>query len=101
MLINTCRGACVNSSDLITALENQIIGSYGADVYESERGLFFYDWSNKELTDTNLIRLLSFPNVLITPHQAFATREALSNIAETTFDNVERWSKGLHALHEL
>ncbi len=101
MLINTCRGACVNSSDLIAALENQIIGSYGADVYESERGLFFYDWSNKELTDTNLIRLLSFPNVLITPHQAFATREALTNIAETTFDNIERWSKGLNALHEL
>ena len=59
MLINTCRGACVNSTDLISALGDRSIGTYVADVYEGERGLFFYDWSNTELTDINLIRVLT------------------------------------------
>jgi D-lactate dehydrogenase len=91
MLINTSRGACVNTEDILHFLENGHIGYYGADVYEKEKGIFFYDWSGKKLDDTMLKRLLSLPNVLITPHQAFATTEALGNIANTTFYNIFGW----------
>jgi D-lactate dehydrogenase len=88
MLINTSRGACVNTKDVIYYLKNGHIGYYGADVYEKEKGLFFYDWSDKKLDDPMLKSLLALPNVLITPHQAFATVEALTNIATTTFLNI-------------
>jgi D-lactate dehydrogenase len=101
MLINTSRGACVNTQDLLQALEKGHIGYYGADVYENERGVFFYDWSKKELQDDHLQRLLALPDVLITPHQAFATREALTNIADTTFYNICCWEKGTRSKYEL
>lgn len=91
MLINTSRGACVNTEDVIYFLENGHIGFYGADVYEKEKGVFFYDWSDKKLNDPMLKRLLALPNVLITPHQGFATTDALNNIANTTFYNVFCW----------
>lgn len=89
MLINTSRGACLDTAALLSALENGQIRYFGADVYEFEKGVFFYDLSGKDLSDEKLKKLLSLPNVLITPHQAFATQEALSNIASTTFYNLD------------
>ena len=101
MLINTSRGGCVNIADVIEGLENGHIGYYGADVYENERGAFFYDYSGKELKDEILKKLLIMPNVLITPHQAFATKEALTNIAATTFDNIDCCKNNQHSKNEL
>ena len=89
MLINTGRGACVNTLDVIAGLQNGNIGYYGADVYENERGIFFCDLTGKEMKDDTLKKLLTMPNVLITPHQAFATVQALTNIADATFYNID------------
>jgi len=101
MLINTSRGACVKTEDVIQYLESGHIGYFGTDVYENERGLFFYDWSNKKLQDEMLKKLLAMPNVLVTPHQAFATREAIGNIAETTFYNISCWADNKTSENEL
>ncbi len=88
VLINTSRGALIDTRALIAALKTGQIGAAGLDVYEEEEGLFFRDLSNQVLQDDVLARLLTFPNVLITAHQAFLTREALESIATTTLDNV-------------
>ena len=101
ILINTSRGACVNTADLIQALQTGRLGCYGADVYENEKGVFFYDHSREELKDPMLKKLLAMPNVLITPHQAFATHEALTNIAATTFYNIDCWRSGKRSENEL
>ena len=101
MIINTSRGAVIKTEDLITYLENGIIGSYGMDVYEHEKGIFFYDHSAEKLQDKMLLKLLSMKNVLVTPHQAFATYEALTNIAETTFYNLLEWNEGFRSDNEL
>jgi D-lactate dehydrogenase len=101
MLINVARGAVVNTADVADALDNGHIGYFGMDVYEHEKGVFFHDLRGKKMDDKLLCRLLRMPNVLITPHQAFATREALNNIAETTFYNLHCWSKKLACKHEL
>lgn len=94
MLINTSRGAVVNSVDMLEALKNKSIGFYGMDVYEKEKGLFFYDHSNEQVHDDLLLQFMAMDNVLITPHQAFATREALKNIADGTFYSIDCWEKG-------
>lgn len=101
MLINTARGGIINTADLIEALENKTIGCAGLDVYEKERGLFFFDHSNDELQDEMLKKLLNMSNVLITPHQAFATTNALSKIASTTFYNLDSWQKNSECVNEL
>jgi len=101
MLINTGRGGCVNTADVIKYLENGHIGYFGTDVYENERGIFFYDHSAEEMKDEMLKKLLVMPNVLITPHQAFATNEALNNIAATTFYNIDCWNRGQRSENEL
>lgn len=101
MLINTSRGGCINTQDVIDGLENGHIGYFGADVYENEKGVFFYDHSGKEIKDTMLKKLLALPNVLMTPHQAFATQEALSNIAETTFHTIDCWKNNQRSANEL
>jgi D-lactate dehydrogenase len=101
IIINTSRGACVNTNDIIDGLEHNKIGAYGADVYEKEKGVFFNDYTHKELKDDILKKLLTMPNVLITPHQAFATKEALTNISETTAYNIECWSKNIKSKYEL
>ena len=101
IIINTGRGACVNTHDIIAGLESGRIGYYGADVYEKEKGIFFYNFTGKETGDPLLDKLLSFPNVLITPHQAFATDQALTNIAQTTFHNLQCWEKGEETENEL
>ncbi|WP_092013180.1 2-hydroxyacid dehydrogenase [Marinobacter daqiaonensis] len=88
MLINTGRGALIDAGALIRSLKKGGIGAAGLDVYEEEEGVFREDLSDQVLQDDTLARLLTFPNVLITSHQAFLTREALDNIAETTVDNI-------------
>ncbi|WP_414834082.1 2-hydroxyacid dehydrogenase [Afifella sp. YEN Y35] len=93
MLINTSRGALVDAPALIEGLKSGQIGSLGLDVYEEEADLFFEDLSNYMLQDDVFARLLTFPNVLITGHQAFFTEEALSAIAETTIANLTGFEK--------
>ena len=101
ILINTARGAIVETKALIQALESGNLGGYGTDVYEKEKGIFFRDNSKTGIKDEQLIHLLSLPNVLMTPHQGFITKEALTNIAETTFYNLDAWAKGTLNKNEL
>ena len=88
ILINVSRGALVDTKALIEALKSGRIAGVGLDVYEEEEGIFFEDLSGEVLHDDELARLLTFPNVLITSHQAFLTREALTEIASTTVANI-------------
>lgn len=88
-LINTGRGGLIDTSAVIDALKSGKIGALGLDVYEGEKELFFEDRSSDVIHDDTFSRLLTFPNVLITGHQAFLTEEALSNIAQTTLENVK------------
>jgi D-lactate dehydrogenase len=88
MIINTGRGKLINTADLIEALKQGKIGSAGLDVYEEEEQYFFEDFSTSIISDDILARLLTFPNVLITSHQGFFTREALDNIAKITLENI-------------
>ncbi|WP_252091736.1 2-hydroxyacid dehydrogenase [Pseudomonas sp. MWU13-3659] len=94
MLINTGRGALVDTPALVDALKSGQLGYLGLDVYEEEAQLFFEDRSDLPLQDDVLARLLTFPNVIVTAHQAFLTREALDAIAGTTLDNISRWAAG-------
>ncbi|MCE0461765.1 2-hydroxyacid dehydrogenase [Pseudomonas uvaldensis] len=94
MLINTGRGGLVDTPALIDALKSGQLGYLGLDVYEEEAQLFFEDRSDLPLQDDVLARLLTFPNVVITAHQAFLTREALAAIATTTLDNIAAWAAG-------
>jgi D-lactate dehydrogenase len=88
MIINTGRGGLIDTKALIKALKSGKVGSAGLDVYEEESQFFFEDFSTQVLTDDILARLLTFSNVLITSHQGFFTKEALSNIALTTLENI-------------
>jgi len=101
MLINTSRGALVNTKDVIAALKTGKIGYLGLDVYEEESKLFFKDHSDDILQDDVISRLLTFKNVLITSHQAFLTETALKNIAETTVFNLDCWEKNIASPNEL
>jgi D-lactate dehydrogenase len=101
MLINTGRGALIESHALISALKSGHIGSAGLDVYEEEENIFFRDLSEQILQDDVLARLLTFPNVLITSHQAFLTQEALAKIAETTFQNIRDFELGNVLINEV
>jgi D-lactate dehydrogenase len=94
MLVNTGRGGLVEANALIGALKDGQLGNLGLDVYEEEGGIFFEDHSNLPLQDDVLARLLMFPNVIVTAHQAFFTREAMNEIAQTTLDNVAAWQAG-------
>ena len=91
MLINVSRGRLIHTTALIKALKSGHVGSVALDVYEEEKGNFFEDLSCKILQDDKLARLLTFPNVLVTAHQAFLTQEALSEIARITVENVLRF----------
>lgn len=91
VLVNTSRGALVETKALIGALKSRHLGAAALDVYEEEEGVFFNDLSSGILEDDQLARLLTFPNTLITSHQAFLTREALQNIAETTLNSVKSY----------
>ncbi|MFC0117199.1 2-hydroxyacid dehydrogenase [Pseudoalteromonas xiamenensis] len=91
MLINTSRGALVDSKACIGALKSRKLGYLGLDVYEQESELFFQNHSGEILQDDVFSRLVSFPNVLVTGHQGFFTQEALSEIARVTVDNLLAW----------
>jgi D-lactate dehydrogenase len=99
MLINTSRGGLVDTRAVIHGLKTGRIGALGLDVYEEEADLFFEDLSGTVIQDDVFARLLTFPNVLITGHQGFFTREALGNIAETTLANATAFETGGAALH--
>ena len=101
MLINTSRGRVVDTKAVIRGLKSGLIGSLGLDVYEEESALFFEDRSARFIDDDVFARLLTFPNVLITGHQAFFTQEALTNIADTTIANITAFERTGHALHEV
>ena len=88
MLINTSRGALIDTNGIIAALKSSQIGGLGLDVYEQESALFFEDRSNRILQDDTFARLMTFPNVIITGHQAFFTEDAMRAIAEVTLANI-------------
>jgi D-lactate dehydrogenase len=93
MLINTSRGALIDTAAVIEALKSGKIGYLGLDVYEEEEQIFFEDRSGLIIPDDVFARLLTFPNVIITGHQAFFTREALRNIAATTIENITKFER--------
>ncbi|NJB72156.1 D-lactate dehydrogenase [Saonia flava] len=101
ILVNTARGAVVNTKALINSIEKKEIAAYATDVYEKEKGTFFRDNSKTGISDEMLKKLLSFENVLLTPHQAFVTHEALEKIAETTYFNLTCWLEGKECENEL
>jgi D-lactate dehydrogenase len=101
MIINTGRGSLIDTKALIQLLKSGHIGYAGLDVYEEEEGVFFENLSDQILHDDQLARLLTFPNVLLTSHQAFLTNEALSNIAQTTLQNISDYSEGINLLNEI
>lgn len=94
MLLNTSRGGLVHTQAVINALKTGQIGYFGMDVYEEEEGLFFEDHSEQILQDDVIARLMTFPNVLITSHQAFLTGTALQNISDTTIKNLDNFAIG-------
>jgi D-lactate dehydrogenase len=101
MLINTGRGALIDARAVIAALKSGQLGHLGIDVYEEEETLFFRDLSGQIVQDDVFMRLLTFPNVLVTAHQGFLTREALANIAETTIGNLTAFERGQGTLHRV
>ncbi len=101
MIINTSRGAVIDTPAVIEALKSGQVGYLGLDVYEEEGDLFFEDLSNRVIQDDVFARLLTFPNVLITGHQAFFTEEALTNIAETTLANITAFEQGAALVNEV
>ena len=101
VLVNTSRGAVIETRAVIKGLKEGIIGALGLDVYEEEADLFFENLSDRFIPDDVFARLLTFPNVLITGHQGFFTREALTGIAETTIANISAFAECGCADHEI
>lgn len=101
MIINTSRGKLIDTKALIKGLKSRKIGYAGLDVYEEESEYFFEDYSSQIIEDDILARLMSFNNVLITSHQAFFTKEALTNIAETTLGNIREFFAGGSLTNEI
>jgi D-lactate dehydrogenase len=101
IIVNVARGAIVKTTDMLKALDAGLVSGYATDVYEQEHGVFFYDRSHSKPKDETLHQLLCHPKTLVTPHQAFATNEALQNIASATLDNLNAWEHGNHAVNEL
>ncbi len=101
MIVNTSRGALIDAAAMIGGLKSGKIGYLGLDVYEGEGELFFEDYSNEVIHDDVLQRLLTFPNVLITGHQAFFTRNALASIAATTLQNISDIEQGRICPHQV
>ena len=93
MIINTSRGGLIDTAAVIDALVKKKIGYLGIDVYEQEEKLFFEDLSEHIIEDDQILRLNSFPNVLITSHQAYFTREAMEQITLTTLSNIQAFEK--------
>lgn len=101
MLINTGRGALIDTRALIQFLKSGHVGYAGLDVYEEEEGIFFENLSEQILQDDQLARLLTFPNVVLTSHQAFLTEEALGNIAQTTLQNITEFENKNYLSNEV
>jgi D-lactate dehydrogenase len=101
LLINTSRGAVIDTQAVIGALKSGHLGGLGIDVYEQEESLFFEDRASQLMTDDVFARLLTFPNVVITGHQGFFTAEAMTNIATTTIANIDAFEWAGHGLHEV
>lgn len=101
VLINTSRGALVDSQALLEGIRSKKIGSAALDVYEEESEVFYEDRSSTILDDDVLMLLISMPNVLVTSHQAFLTKEALQNIAQTTLKSIDTFVKGEVMEHEI
>jgi D-lactate dehydrogenase len=101
VMLNTGRGGLIDTKALIAGLKKGIIGAAGLDVYEEESEYFFEDYSSTIIKDDVLARLLTFPNVLVTSHQGFFTKEALHNIASTTLDNVKEFFSGGYLKNEI
>ena len=100
-IINTSRGKLIDSLDLIEGLKSQKIGAAGLDVYEEESEYFYEDYSSSFISDDTLARLLTFPNVIITSHQGFFTKEALANIAAVTLSSIKDFSQGKVLANEI
>jgi D-lactate dehydrogenase len=94
VIINSSRGALIETKDAIDSLKSGKIGALAIDVYEQESTLFFRDLSSSIIADDTIQRLMSFPNVLVTAHQAFFTKEALTQIASITLNNIKAWKSG-------
>lgn len=93
-IINTSRGGLINTEDLIQGIKEKQVGAACLDVYEEESDFFYEDYSGHVVQDDKLVRLIAMPNVIVSSHQAFLTREALNNIAATTVDNVLKFFQG-------
>ncbi len=100
-IINTSRGKLIDTQSLIDGLKSGKIGAAGLDVYEEETSLFFEDFSDEIIHDDTLSTLISMPNVLVTSHQAFLTREALLGIAETTMKNLDDYFNGKELINQV
>ncbi|WP_194766655.1 2-hydroxyacid dehydrogenase [Tamlana sp. I1] len=101
MIINTSRGALIDTAQVIDALSQDKIGYLGIDVYEQEENLFYEDLSESVIHDDFIMRLNSYPNVLITAHQAFFTKEAMFEIATTTLNNIKAFKNGEKLLNQV
>jgi D-lactate dehydrogenase len=101
LLINTSRGGLIDTEAAIEALKSDQLGGMAIDVYEQEASLFFGDLSSMVIPDDVIQRLVSFPNVIVTGHQAFFTREALGTILETTLASVSDFAAGRPLANEI
>ncbi len=101
MIINTSRGALIKAKDMIDALKSGKVGHLGIDVYEQEGDFFYKDLSNEIIQDDELQRLLTFPNVIVTAHQAYFTDTALRNISDTTLQNIADFTAGVASPNEV
>ena len=101
VIINTGRGALIDSTALVNSLKKQTLGGAALDVYEEESKYFFDDWSVNVIRDDTLARLMTFPNVIITIHQAFLTTNALKAIAATTLENIKAFTTGAELQNEI
>ena len=100
-LVNTSRGALIDTDALIDGLVSGKFGGVGLDVYEEEEGIFYEDRSNEIMRDENLARLMTFPNVLITSHMGFFTKEAMQAIAKETLENAYALENGLPLVNKV
>lgn len=100
-LVNTSRGALIHTEDLIDGLLEKRFAGVGLDVYEEEEGMFYEDRSNEIIQDENLVRLTTFPNVIITSHMGFFTKEAMQSIAKVTLENAYALENGMPLVNEV
>jgi D-lactate dehydrogenase len=101
MLINTARGGVLDTNAALDLLKSGHLGALGIDVYEAEKDIFFKDLSNAVVLDDTIERLLTLPNVLVTPHQGFFTTEAVKEICTTTIQNITDFENGRKSKNEI